>query len=285
MTAHGRFAHPIAAIACGMLAACAGRTTPAPTTSTAVQEGWTTLTPKIRLDRANARVEFDAVSVIEVGFLEAYVCTVGTREHESLFAFDGTASEVHAALLLAGLVPGTPGRWREIVPEGGGDPSLELMPPKGPPVSVTVVLPDGATHPIEWFARHAPTGAETVETHSPTPPHEFVFAGSRFVTDRKTGAERYVADGSGSLIGLVTFGDETVGAIEVIPDQLSAAAAVWEVDPTRIPRPGTPVRIRVAKIASHGESGRSDGDQPTKGAPLGNAGSPGTADMETPTGK
>lgn len=255
MTAQGRAVHAIAAAAFALLASCAGRTPPAPTHPPAVQDGWTTLTPRIRLDRANARIEFDAVSVIEVGFLEAYVCTVGTREHESLFAFDGAASEVHAALLLAGLVPGAPGRWREIVPDGGGDPSLELVPPKGSPVSVTVVLPDGTIHPIEWFARHAPTGAEPDGVRSPTPPREFAFAGSRFVTDRKTGSERYIADGSGSLVGLVTFGDETIGAIEVIPDQVSAAAAVWEVDSTRIPKPGTPVRIRIARSAHPDGSG------------------------------
>ena len=89
--------------------------TPTPTPpAAAAKEQWTQLTPKIRCDAARGIVEFEAVSVLKTGFLEQYVCTVGTREHEALFAFEGKASDVHAALLLAGLEPGRPGYWREV---------------------------------------------------------------------------------------------------------------------------------------------------------------------------
>ena len=42
---------------------------------------WTALTPLVRVDRDARMVEFDAVAVLDVGFLEQLVCMVGTREH------------------------------------------------------------------------------------------------------------------------------------------------------------------------------------------------------------
>lgn len=212
------------------------RATPATT-------AWTTLSPTIRIDRTQGIVEFTATSVISVGFLETSVCTVGTREHESLFAFDGAASEIHAALLLAGFVPGTPGRWREVTAADGSF-SVESVPPTGESVEVGVRLPDGQQFPVAHFVRAAPI---TDEAALLTPPTAMVFGGSRLRTDRRTGREIYLADASGSLIGLVTFGDETIGCVEVIPDQASVAAPIWEVFTERMPTPGTAVTIVVRR--------------------------------------
>jgi len=202
---------------------------------------WAVLSPAIRVNAAEAAVEFDAVAVLKTGFLEEYVCTAGTREHESLFVFDGKASEVHAALLLAGLEPGEPGRWREATTQDGGF-RVESVPPTGPAVAVTVHLPDGRTLPLDYFVRAAPVAEPVPDVR---PPSAFVFAGSRFVANRRTGTERYAADGSGSLVGLVTFGDETIAPVDVIPDQAGIAAPVWEAFTQRMPEPGTAVRIRI----------------------------------------
>ena len=226
-----------------LLASCSGAPSAAPSQVAPAPSAWTQLSPKIRVNRSVGAVEFDAVSVLQTGFLEQLVCTVGTREHESLFAFEGKPSEIHAALLLAGLVPGAPGRWRE-VPRADGGFDIESIAPTGDELSVRVVLADGAEHPIDYFVRASPAGSTDPSHHAPS---RFVFAGSRFHTDRKTGKERYVADGSGSLIGLVTFGDETIGALEVIPDQTSAAQPIWEVFSERMPAPGAAVRISITK--------------------------------------
>ena len=72
-----------------------------------------------------------------------------------------------------------------------------------------------------------------------------MFAGSRFRVDRRTGAERYLADGSGSLVGLVTFGDETIAPREVIPDQASVESPMWEVWTERMPPLGSRVTLVV----------------------------------------
>ncbi|MFZ9881975.1 MAG: YdjY domain-containing protein, partial [Phycisphaerales bacterium] len=98
---------------------------------------WIEMTPLIRVDRAAQTVELKATAVLDVGFLEQYICLAGTRDHEALFVFEGKASEVHAALLLAGFAPGAPGLWRELQAADGSF-ALEKIPPKGDRVSVTV---------------------------------------------------------------------------------------------------------------------------------------------------
>jgi len=212
----------------------------------AIEPAWIAVSPSIRVHRADRSVEFEATAVIETGFLEEYVCTVGTREHESLFAYDGKASEVHAAMLLAGLTPGSPGRWREVA-DASGAFAVEAVPPTGEALQIAVRLADGTERTLDWFVRRAPIGDEATAGAQSAPPRRFTFGGSRFHTDRRTGVERYVADGSGSLIGLVTFGDETISPVEVIPDQASAATPIWEVDGSRIPKPGTKVTISVSR--------------------------------------
>lgn len=200
-------------------------------------------TPLVRVDRQARVVAFDATSVLDTGFLEQFVCLKETREHESLFVFEGKASDVHAALLLAGAIPGSPGRWRE-VETSDGTFAVEGVLPEGTEIEITVQLPSGALHPIAWFAREAPVAG----LGNRTPPARFVFGGSRFVKERDrggqpSGRERYLADSSGSLVGLVTFGDETIGAREVIPDQASVAAPIWEAHTERMPKPGTKVTV------------------------------------------
>ena len=216
---------------------------------------WIEVTPQIRVDRTRGVIECRVVSVLEVGFLEQYVCSVGTREHESLFAFEGKASELHAALLLVGCRPGQPGSWREAPPvEQPTNPPTEnhrfvAVPPTGEPLELSIELPDGSRQPLTYFVRASPVGQPTNSTNQTEliPPRRFVFAGSRFRTDQRTGAERYIADGSGSIVGLVTFGDETIAAEDVIPDQVSAAEPVWEAFSERMPKPGTRLTLRIER--------------------------------------
>ena len=59
--------------------------------------------------------------------------------------------------------------------------------------------------------------------------------------------EHYVADMSGSIIGLVTFGDEVIGFSQVISDQDAVQAPEWEVDSEKIPPVGTEVTVVLKK--------------------------------------
>jgi hypothetical protein len=59
--------------------------------------------------------------------------------------------------------------------------------------------------------------------------------------------EHYVADMTGSIIGLVTFGDETIGFSRVLSDQESVQEPVWEAATEHLPEPATPVTIIVRR--------------------------------------
>lgn len=209
------------------------------------------LKPGLRVDRARGAVELDGVISLDAGWLEQVVCARGTREHESIFVPDARPSEIHAALLLAGFEPGRPGLWRELA-DGG----LELVPPSGDPVEVLLRVDSGdrseggtATsaaeyRPISMFIRDARTGR-------PFPDRPFVFAGSLFAPNPPSlgPGEHYVADWTGSIIGLVTFGDEVVAWEEVIPDRAEIAEPVWEANPLRLPPPGAPATLLLRRPA------------------------------------
>ena len=70
----------------------------------------------------------------------------------------------------------------------------------------------------------------------------FVFAGSRF-RRLPDGSERYAADDSGSIVGLVTFGDEVVAMRTVIPDKVDVAPAAWKARTDDIPPEGSAVTV------------------------------------------
>jgi hypothetical protein len=61
--------------------------------------------------------------------------------------------------------------------------------------------------------------------------------------------EHYVADQTGSIIGLVTFGDETVGFEQVLADQQDVQPLEWQVRTEHVPPPGTPVTLILRPFA------------------------------------
>jgi hypothetical protein len=60
--------------------------------------------------------------------------------------------------------------------------------------------------------------------------------------------EHYVADMSGSIIGLVTFGDETIGFHRVLADQEAVQDPIWEANPVTMPPPGTEVTLVITRF-------------------------------------
>ena len=154
----------------------------------------------------------------------------GTREHEALVVVTCRPRDVHAALLLLGIESGRPGHWAY------SEDSVERMPPQGDPVSVHVRFIDETgsvqEHPIGAWMVGQPG-------ERPFPEQPWIFGGSVF--DESTG--HYRADSSGSLVGLVTFGDEVLGLGSVIADSIEVDAAEWEVRTYLVPAPGTPVEL------------------------------------------
>ncbi|MBL8991362.1 MAG: hypothetical protein JNJ48_07260 [Phycisphaerae bacterium] len=212
--------------------------------------------PGVRLDLAARTVEFDGIVPIDAHdpdapnvYLELMVCTADTREHESLVVTRVRAAHVHAALLMLGLSPGSPGNFEP------ADAGPRVTPPTGPSVAVMVRwrLPDGSERTgdlHEWVvsARDGRRfGTPTPEQAGVRLPGGFCFAGSRTVrrADPGTGrmADTYEADGGGTLVGLCTFGSETIAWRQVISPDAGAQEPEWIADRRIVPKVGTAVTV------------------------------------------
>lgn len=212
------------------------------------------LAPGVRVDRQRGIVEIDGEVCIEQGLLEQIACTPHTREHEALVAVNARPRDVHAALLLLGLAPGAPGTWTV------HDGRLVEHPPSGPPVTVEVRFraADGTerSEPVTRWVRGVGSGKELEET-------TWLFAGSVLVPRTRSAitaadagppggegpsTDRYLADDSGSVIGLVTFGDEVLAFPKVFPDTEAVAPLEWEAWTERLPPVGTKVVLVVGVV-------------------------------------
>ena len=201
--------------------------------ATPPRHDWTTLAPGLRLDPDARAVEFDATVAMDCHnpttpdvYLELIACSPDTREHEALVVTDIPPSLIHAALLAAGLEHGAPGELATGSPPSGDRVTVELIAGR-------------ASTATDWIT-DAPTRTRT-------PPHDFVFAGSRLAT-RTTGGETrevYDADGTGVIIGLTTFGSELIAHVPLISPDASTDEPVWIADPRVVPDIGTPVRVRI----------------------------------------
>lgn len=207
--------------------------------------------PHIRVDTERKLVEFDAevphyAYATEEGliFLETVVCTRDTREHETMLVTDARPSLVHAALLMIGLEPGAPGGWKWNAATKDQAAAIEPLSPKGPRVRVTFVFErDGkrAEEPATTWARNNKT--KQLWSESLTPGDGFVFAGSVMRSDRPH--LPYEADGAGTLVGLTTFGGETIAWSRLYSPEAEVEEPVWVVARDRTPTEGTKVVVRV----------------------------------------
>lgn len=209
--------------------------------------GFVDVFPHVRFDVERRLVEFDGFVPINVQdphtphvYLEAIVCTLDTRPHESLVATEARPSHVHAALLATGLEPGVPGA---VVVEAG---ALKRTPPRGPRVEVRIAYRadkgrEALAAPEDWIV-NAATGARLGHDQG-APPSRWVFAGSRFVTFR--GSDHYDADGSGVIVGLHTFGAEVIALESVMSPEAALEEPEWIADGNAVPPMGTPVVVRL----------------------------------------
>jgi hypothetical protein len=204
------------------------------------------------VDRGRGEVVVNARIATREGWLEQLVCKAGTREHESLLAVAVQPSLIHAALLVAGAQPGAPGSWREEQGEGGVW-RIAYDSPRGTPVEVFARIRGETGERDEplcaWVRGVREQDGKLAEQRFPC--DRFVFAGSHVRPNPPSlgAGEHYVADYTGSIVGLVTFGDEMIAFTEVIPDKIDLAPAVWTAHTARIPPEGSAVQlvIRAAK--------------------------------------
>ena len=194
------------------------------------------------IDRTAREVRIEAEVACTSGWLEQAVCRAGTREHESLLVINLPPNRVHAALLLIGLQPGQPGRWEQL-PDGA---SVRRFPPEGDAVDAWVEVA-GTRVPLSSWIRDPVRGRWF-------PEQPWVFAGSRMrqLPPERGGGEQYVADATGSVIGIVTFGDEVVSFREVLSDKVETDAPEWQAATERMPEAGTRVTLVLTPSAPRG---------------------------------
>jgi|GEM_PF-592297 len=201
--------------------------------------------PGLAINVAERFVDVESTVCLDRGLLELVACTKETKEHEAIVAIAAKAVHVHTALLLLGAESGTPAQ-RKLV-EGGGWVDL---PPTGSPVAVSLVFADakGAVgeHPISEFLGRAEGGGGGVEGDSEEagkfPTNIFLFSGSHLVGE-DAGPRRYLADQSGDVITLSTFGDELLCLPGLYGQE--NGALMWELNSTGLPAVGTKVILRL----------------------------------------
>ena len=214
-----------------------------------VEGGGVAIAPGVVFDRGRNEVRIVARVACNSGFLEQLVCLAGTREHESLLSIEVPPSLVHAGLLAIGLEPGHPGRWWS-----DADGSLRKEAPSGPEVEATVRRIRGNL--VEEVDLRSWTEADDGSCLA----SPLVFAGSEIrpnppslVRIRGPG-EHYVADFSGSVIGLATFGDELIATGTVHPHRDDVAAPAYRSRTDAMPGPGTAVTLIIRPIPRPSDS-------------------------------
>ncbi len=204
--------------------------------------------PGITLNVEQHCVDVDATICLEKGALELIACTKKTKEHESMVVVDARPMHIHTALLLLGAKNGSPAS-RRLIDEATRQ--WVDIPPQGDPIGVFLVVKNAEgkmiERPIGDFISRSDEhegGAEekTDDRKVEKFPSTFVFAGSLLGDEGKTPRE-YLADSSGSVISISTFGDELLCLSEL--ESQDNGALMWQVNTNEIPKLDTKVILRL----------------------------------------
>lgn len=202
--------------------------------------------PFVRVDLHERVVDVDAMVGITSGWLEQVVCTIESRVHESVIITEARPSHIHAGLLLLGLEPGTPGSWKRSpvdAPRVPGSSSFVATPPTGPKILVTTIYNRDGKRVEEPVCRWI----KDFHSGKLLPERPWTFGGSKIVRNDH-GITGYAADFTGSIIGLVTFGDEVLGWAEVMPDREDVYAPEWLAHTEAMPKSGTRITLRLRPV-------------------------------------
>jgi hypothetical protein len=209
--------------------------------------------PGMVIDFEKRCVDLVATVCLGEGFLELVACTKGSKEHESIVAVAARPMHVHTALLALGADEGNPAIRKQV----GKEKKRWLdLPPRGDLIEVYLVLkePDGkmTERPVSDFIERSNdrSGEIDVEHHGekekatkdPKFPHAFLFAGSH-LRDRGKGPRQYLADLSGHVISIATFGDELLCLPSI--QSRENGLLMWRVNPKHLPKVGTKVTLRL----------------------------------------
>lgn len=215
--------------------------------------------PGIKIDTKNKRVDVLAKIALDEGLLELIACTNDTKEHESLVMIDAVPMHIHAALLLIGANNGHPAM---VKPANEEKTQWLHLPPRGDEIVVSLVYADPedkdktVERPISDFLKRSDRNPEFAaddeeKLDGPAKVFEtFLFAGSVLVKGQN-GEQQYVADESGNVISISTFGDELL----CLPSRQSQenSALAWAVNGKHLPKVGTKVTLRLTLMQDPGK--------------------------------
>lgn len=206
--------------------------------------------PGLVIDFQKRCVDLEGSICLDRGFLELVACTKGSKEHESIVAIEARPMHIHAALLALGANSGHPAMRKPIDAQ---ETRWIDLPPRGDPVGVYLVFedPDGKRleHPVSRFVARAGRRPEELRdadgdgaAEDMEFPHTFLFAGS-LLRSTGPGPRQYLADLSGNVVSISTFGDELLclPGIHTHDD----GSLVWQVDATDLPDVGSKVTLRL----------------------------------------
>jgi hypothetical protein len=192
---------------------------------------WKELGRNLWFDPNAKKVILRARVVLREGYLEHFMCSKGTKEHEAILATDAVPHLIHAGLILTGAEAGHPVRFV----------------PKFEPPSGTVIAID-----VEWRQDGKANKADArqwIKDEKAKLPLaiDWVFAGSEFFVDPATNKQVYAAD-EGDLITVANFGS----AILDLPIASSASDAdrVYVTNTEKIPPLGTEVFVTLGPRAA-----------------------------------
>lgn len=143
----------------------------------------------IEVDTKSKLVRIECTAVAPDMPLEFFLVSRNGPDHETVLKTDARPSDVHAALLMIGLEPGSPVR-----PDPAGKGWLA---PHGPPLRMRASWTSADGKQIDEPAERL---IRSIETKQPMPPIVFVFTGSK-INDRN----EYVADLTGYVASIVNF--------------------------------------------------------------------------------
>jgi hypothetical protein len=182
-------------------------------------------------DKKVTRVIISSTVCLREGALEQLLTGKGKKEHEAILSADVDARDIHKALLLTHIEPGSTVKFQP-----------KYVPPAGPRIKVTLEYEDKGKKvsvPAQQWVRDQKTGKDLDV--------DWVFTGSHLVEnplDPK--APRFYLANDGDVICVSNF----EGALLDLPIDSPNLDAErnWEAHTERIPAKGTPVVILLEPI-------------------------------------
>jgi hypothetical protein len=181
----------------------------------------------LEVENGRRRVVVNAIVCLREGQLEQLLCRRHTKEHEAILSADIDARDLHKALLLTGIEPGTTVRYQP-----------DYQPASGPRIKVTLRYEQKGKStrvPAQNWVRNIATRKELES--------DWVFAGSQLISSPldDTRPPEYAANG-GDVICVSNFEDALLDLPIRSPKDNSELA--FEAYTERIP----PLETRVSVI-------------------------------------